>query len=244
MINPLTHSKILKKGVPGRARILGMSTPARGARTFNMSFTLLVEVQGLPPYEVQDQWLVSAKASLAYGASLPVKVDQKDPQQVAIDWDQYAAEVQAADQARRDYLASLPPVGSPAAAGMTPPVSPGSVQNIDARNDPELRAKLEQALGRTLTPGSTEQIDLASDPAAAALVMQIVTQHRAQQAASPGVASPGFSPPPAPGVPPAATAAPSGMDQVIGQIERLDALRRSGAITQAEFDAAKRKLLG
>ena len=33
-------------------------------------------------------------------------------------------------------------------------------------------------------------------------------------------------------------------DDVVGQIERLDALRQSGALSQEEFDEQKRKLLG
>ncbi len=237
MLNPLTHRKILKKGRPGRATILAMSTPARGASSSNVAFTLRVEVEGLPPYEVEDQWMVSSRVTLGYGASLPVRVDPKDPQRVAIDWDYYMAETQAATDARRAHLASQPPVGSPEASVLGAPgdVSPDGAQTVDVRNDPELRAKLEQVLGRTLTPGTTEHIDLASDPATAAAVMQVIAQHTAERSM---VASP------APSDGPDDPAQEPDMDRTIAQLERLDALRQSGAITQAEFDEQKRKLLG
>lgn len=239
MLNPLTHRRILKKGRPGRATILAMSAPARGASMANMAFTLRVEVEGLPPYEVEDQWMVSSTVTLGYGASLPVRVHPDDPQKVAIDWDHYQAETHAATQARRERLAAQPPVGAPEASGGDGR-SPDGVQAIDARNDPELRAKLEQVLGRPLAPGSTERIEVAGDPAVAARIMQVVAEHQARKAMTPDASV--LSP-----VPPAAPQGDAGttdLDRAISQLERLDALRRSGAITQAEFDAQKRKLLG
>ena len=61
MINPFTHRKILKKGMPGTATIIAMSMPEAGASTQNIAMTLQVRVEGMAPYEVEDQWMVSRK---------------------------------------------------------------------------------------------------------------------------------------------------------------------------------------
>ena len=87
MINPLTHRKVLKKGMPGRATIVEMSMPQPGASSQNIAMTLQVHVEGITPYEVEDQWMVSRKDTLGFGMSLPVKVDKKDNNKVAIDWE-------------------------------------------------------------------------------------------------------------------------------------------------------------
>jgi len=48
---------------------------------------------GVSPYEIEDQYFVSSRATLGHGMALPCKVDREDPQRVAIDWD--AAEREA-----------------------------------------------------------------------------------------------------------------------------------------------------
>jgi hypothetical protein len=53
---------------------------------------------------------------------------------------------------------------------------------IDMRNDPELRRKLEEVLGRELTPGTSERIDTADDPELAMKIMQVVQQHALEKA--------------------------------------------------------------
>lgn len=112
MLNPFAHRKILKKGTPGRARIMAFQMPERGASKQNIRMTLEVRAEGLPPYEVEDQWLVSSKDSLGFGLDVPVKVDAKDQQRVAIDWEGARAERSAEKGARREALAAQPPVTS------------------------------------------------------------------------------------------------------------------------------------
>lgn len=253
MINPFTHRKILKKGRPGRATIVSMSMPHSGASSQNIAMTLQVAVEGLAPYEVEDQWMVSSKDSLGFGMSLPVKVDPANPQKVAIDWDAARGEDAQQTASRRAALASQGPVGAAAAtvgeSGIGDPLAGAAAGGfggafaaggmlaaganpaepvLDLRNDPELRAKLEKVLGRDLTPGTTERLDFAGDPQMAAQVMQVVAAHQAeQQMRALGQAAPQSS----------------SADDTIAQIERLDALRQSGALTQEEFEEQKRKLL-
>ena len=87
MINPFTHRKILKKGKPGTATIVSMSMPQPGASSQNIAMTLQVFVEGMNPYEIEDQWMVSSKDTLGFGMQLPVKVDPDKPEKVAIDWE-------------------------------------------------------------------------------------------------------------------------------------------------------------
>lgn len=248
MINPFTHRKILKKGRPGSATIIAMSMPDAGASTQNIAMTLQVQVEGLAPYEVEDQWMVNRKHTLGFGMSLPVKVDADNPQKVAIDWD--AADDQQSQEtaARRAALASQGPVagtgiadplvGAGAMSGMGAMAGLGAMAGafdggspaepvLDMRNDPELRAKIEKVIGRELTPGTSERLDFTSDPQMGAQVMQVIAQHQAE------LQMRSLSPQPT----------GSSADDAIAQIERLDALRQSGALSQEEFDQQKKKLL-
>lgn len=246
MLNPITHRKILKKGVPGTGTIVAMSAREPGASSQNVAMTLQIRVEGMSPYEVEDQWMVSSKHALGFGMALPIKVDPNKPQKVAIDWDAAKDQHDAETAARRAALAAEGPVGGVGAAPIMDPLGGGSVfggalgnqggfpqaaePSIDLRNDPELRAKIEKVIGRELTPGTTERLDFASDPQMGAAVMQVIAQHQAEQQMR--------------AMNPAAAAPAAGGDDVVAQLERLDALRQSGALSQEEFDSQKRKLLG
>lgn len=175
MLNPFTHRKVLKKGMPGQATIVEMGALDRGGTSFNLPMTLQVFVEGITPYEVEDQWMVKAKDTVGLSGSIPVQA-------------------------------------------VTP--------TIDMRNDPELRRKIEQVLGRELTPGTSETI-AENDPELQMRIMQVLQEHAAQRAT--GFASPGTG---------------SGGDDTVGQLERLAALRDSGALTEEEFEREKKKLLG
>jgi hypothetical protein len=256
MINPFTHRKILKKGTPGTATIVAMSMPEAGASTQNIAMTLQVRVEGMNPYEVEDQWMVNRKHTIGFGVELPVKVDRDNPQKVAIDWDAADANHAAETASRRAALAAEGPVGSSgisdplaggagamsgmgamgafgAMGGMGGTFSGGTPQEpvLDLRNDPELREKLEKVLGRELVPGTQEHLDFSHDPMLAAQVMQTIAQHQAEKQMG------------AMGMGAAASATGTAGDPV-AQLERLDALRQSGALTQEEFDAQKKRLLG
>jgi hypothetical protein len=106
MLNPLTHRKILRKGVPARATIVEMGALDRDGTSFNLPLTLQVHVAGRTPYEVEDQWMVKAKDAVGLSGSIPVRVDAGDPQRVAIDWDGVRAQYEQTKTARREALAS------------------------------------------------------------------------------------------------------------------------------------------
>jgi hypothetical protein len=244
MLNPFSQRKILKKGMPGRATIVEMGALDRDGTSFNLPMTLQVHVEGLTPYEIEDQWMVKAKDTVALSGSIPVKVDRESHEKVAIDWDGVRAEYEQEKSARQQALAAQGPVTDPAAASQFGALGAGQVgalgdafgggavqgatPTIDMRNDPELREKIEKVLGRKLTPGTSEQV-AENDPELQMRIMQVVQEHAAQKAT---------------GVAPAAGSAGGSGDDTVGKLERLAALKSSGAITEAEFEREKKKLLG
>jgi len=256
VLNPLTHRKILKKGTPGRATIVSASVPARGASSFNMAMTLQVYVEGMTPYEVEDQWMVKSRDTEALGGSIPVKVDPEDSSRVAIDWDALRDEHEQQEAQRRAALAAQGPVTDPdaAAGGLLGALGLGasmggmdnvqvSTTEVDARNDPELRAKLQEVLGYELTPGQEIRVE---DPALQARIMQVVTAHYAQKKDG-ATATPTPTPTPAQATPTPAAAPEADpgddADELLSRLERLTALRDAGALTPEEFAETKQKLL-
>jgi hypothetical protein len=232
MLNPFTHRKVLRKGMPGRATIVEMGALDRGATSFNLPMTLQVYVEGMTPYEGEDQWMVKAKDTVALSGAIPVKVHPEDPMEVAIDWDELRARHQREEDERRQALAAQGPVTDPVAA--TDPfagLGGGEVQGVtptlDISGDPELRAKLEQLLGRKLTPGSSETV-AEDDPEMQMRIMQVVQEHMAQKAFG-GMA---------------AGAAPTGpADDPEARLRKLANLRDQGLITAEEYEAKKDEIL-
>lgn len=90
MINPFTHRKILRKGLPAEATVVRMSPlPPRGQHSarVNLAMRLLVRLEGREPYEVDDQWLVNPRdANCLTVGPIPVKVHRANSEKVAIDW--------------------------------------------------------------------------------------------------------------------------------------------------------------
>ena len=245
MINPFTHRKILKKGRPGTGTIVSMSALDPGASSQNVAMTLQIQVEGLSPYEVEDQWMVSRKSTLGFGMALPVKVDNDNPQKVAIDWDAARDQNDAETAARRAALAAQGPVGGAGAPPIIDPLGGDSVfggafsppqavpqpqePSIDLRNDPELRAKIEKVIGRELTPGTSERLDFTADPQMGQAVMAVIAQHQAEQQMR------ATAPPPPRAVTPATWSPSSNASTPYGRAERSarrSSTSRSGSCSE------------
>lgn len=272
MLNPFTHRKILKKGTPGRATIIAMSMPERGASSQNIPMTLQVSVEGLAPYEVEDQWMVSSKDTLGFGVQLPVRVDPDKPDRVAIDWEAARAEQAEETRQRRESLAAQGPVGgsgAPGTPGATPPPG-GTVQ------DPLAGAAGAAGLGglgglagmmgagMQAGQGNVEpMIDMRNDPELRAKLEAILGRKltpgtseridtsndpalamRIMQAIQQHAAEKASGAAGAAGAEAAQPAAEAGPDDAISKLERLAALHTAGALTDAEFQREKKQLLG
>jgi hypothetical protein len=196
MLNPLTHRKVLRKGMPGRATIVEMGALDRGGTSFNLPMTLQVHVEGITPYEVEDQWMVKAKDAVALDGSIPIKVDPSNHEKVAIDWETLRGEYEQEKTARREALAAGGPTGAT--------VNIGAPQVIDPNADPEVMEQVSQMLGQM-------GINVQGQPASAT-----------------GFGSDGGA----------------DTEDQLSQLERLSALRASGALTDEEFSEQKRRILG
>jgi Short C-terminal domain len=106
MLNPITHRRVLKRGLPGQAAIVEMGALDRGGTSFNLPMTLQVHVEGITPYEVEDQWMVKAKDAVGLSGTIPVRVDPEEHQKVAIDWDGVRAAYEQEKAARQEALAA------------------------------------------------------------------------------------------------------------------------------------------
>ena len=111
MLNPFTHRKVLKNGVPGKALIVTMGALDRGGGiSFNLPMTLQVYVEGWVPYEVHEEWWVNARDTVALSGWIPVKVDPEERDKVAIDWDTLRETHARQEEARKQALAASGPV--------------------------------------------------------------------------------------------------------------------------------------
>ena len=109
MLNPFTHRKVLEHGAPGRATVVSVGALDRDGTIFNLPMTLQVFVEGMTPYEVEDQWWVKSADAIALEGSIPIRVDREDPGKVAIDWDLLRAEDEREGTERRAALAAMGP---------------------------------------------------------------------------------------------------------------------------------------
>lgn len=155
MLNPLTHRKVLRKGVPGKATIVSMGALDRGGTSFNLPMTLQVYVEGWTPYEVEDQWMVKAKDTITLSGWIPVRVDPDERDKVAIDWETLRERHEQEETARRQALAASGPVADLDALG-GPNVTFQS-QEIDLTQNPEAAEQVMQMLGLSGAGVSFEQ---------------------------------------------------------------------------------------
>jgi Short C-terminal domain len=138
VLNPFTHRKVLKNGVPGQATIVEMGALDRDSTMFNLPMTLQVHVEGWTPYEVEGQWMVSAKDTVGLSGAIPVKVDPDEHDKVAIDWDGVRANYEQHVAARQQALAQ---------GGLGGLGALGGANVIDLSDNPDAAAQVMQALG-------------------------------------------------------------------------------------------------
>lgn len=138
-------SGLLANGIEAEGVIISHGVPARGAQWFNLDIDMEIHVPGRQAYQINNQYMVPAGATLGPGVRLPVRVDPEDQTKIAIDW-KSAGQAPAKGEVR--------PAGAGAAAGSAPAASPGS-QGGDSIDELERLVKLRDS--GALTDAEFEQ---------------------------------------------------------------------------------------
>ncbi len=201
--------------------------------------TLVIQADGMAPYECKvHEWVVATSKWPYAGERLPVNIDRSDPRKVKILWDEVPTGADLAhDQAQAiieglqttpgsdatgaDLAAQIGQLfASPADAGAEP-AAPGGGGN--SGHGPAV-ARLKD-----LFPGATVEVHSSSGELGPEQVAKLERAFGMDMDGD-GIVGGGVVP-------------ETGRDEV-AQLERLASLRESGALTDEEFRAAKRKVLG
>lgn len=218
----------IKDPVRGTAQVVGISRAPLKAVSGNARMDLVVTVPGHPSFPVNTQFIVRVVKWPASGQVLPVEASASDPRRFRILWDEVTSWDQVSSQRAQSLAQAMNQPSLPGAPAGTPPST-----HPPAGGPGAARVTID---GRPATPEEVQQyealtgIDIDGDGRIAG-----------GAAAGPGLddlvarALGGAAPPP----PPPA----GGADHRVAALERLAALRASGALTDAEFEAEKARIL-
>ena len=213
--------KRMKDPVRGTAHVTGSSLPPHATHG-NCRMTLVVQAEGMEPYSVEHHSLVTPVSKWPHaGTTLPVTVDRANPEKVKIEWD----EVTSGDEdaaARAEAMVQRLQSGG---ASEVPPEAAGVV------------GQLQQ-----MFPGATVQVQSGNQPATPEQIAEVERMMGIDLDGDGRVGGQGG------GVTPSAVAAApapaGGPEDRIAQLERLAQLHESGALSDAEFEVEKRRVLG
>ncbi len=196
-----------------------------------VKLTLQVQPEGVgAPFEATKKMTASRLSLPVVGTQLWVKYDLDDTSRVEIDQAKNDEMTAAAPASSGPPMPGVMPGGNPVVSTTFTTAMPGGQTVIDARNVPGLRQELLQAVADMQAGGNPAELQQA--------LAKAMSEGQALNI-PPGTMTPGaMGMLPGSGVP--APAAPDPLDQ----LEKLNELRQSGALTQAEFDAQKAKILG
>jgi hypothetical protein len=224
---------ILEEGRQAMATVRG----AEDTGTFvngnpRVRLTLDVQPMGEPAFTVEKKVLLPRELVPAVGQQIPVRFLPEDHDRVEIDrgaMEMGQAQVVTSKGTVRAAPPPPPPPKPPPVPDTPPPEQvPGDLGGI-----------IQQAMasGNVTVSGETEVIDASNVPG---LREQMEKTLGAYGIAMPNVPSPGLAAGSAAG-PPRPTA---GRDDPVAKLEKLAELKKQGVLTDAEFQAAKTKLLG
>ena len=218
--------KRIKDPVRGSAQIVSMTRPPDHASSANCRMQLVVSVPGHPSFAIDDEYMVKIKKWPNPGQTLPIEASQSDPGKFKILWDEIVPwDEQGASQAQRlaEAMNQQPtaPGGAPPAGGVGSPMvmingrpaTPEELEQYEALTGMDLDGDGKIAGGAAAPPGGGLQGMIAGAMAAAQQGM--------------------------PGVPDQ----PGKADDRVAALERLAALKASGALTDAEFETEKQRIL-
>jgi len=219
---------ILMNGVSALAtitRIDGTGVIVNGKP--RVKLTLNVQPSGLVAFEVQKAMNAAPWAMPQIGSQIWVRYDPNDTSRVEID---QAKNDEMSAAAPAQAIPGAMPSGNPALSTTFTTTIPGGQTVIDARDVPGLREELLKAVTDMQGGGNPAELQQA--------IAKAMSQGHALNV-PPGTMIPG-----AVGISPGSGMPAPVAPDPIEQLEKLNELRKSGALTQAEFDAQKAKILG
>jgi hypothetical protein len=193
---------------------------------------LQVQPEGVgAPFEVTKKLTADRFSLPVIGSQMWVKYDPDDTSKVEFDQAKNDDMSASATAAPAQPMPGGVPGGAPLVSTSFTTSIPGPQTVIDARNVPGLRQELLKAVADVQSGGNPAELQEA--------IAKAMSQGQAM-GMPPGVTMiPG-----APGISPGSAAPASAAPDPLDQLEKLNKLRESGALTQAEFDAQKAKILG
>ncbi|MEW6583628.1 MAG: SHOCT domain-containing protein [Actinomycetota bacterium] len=219
-------SRKFKDPVRGTAQVVSATMPPESATSGNCRMTLVIQAEGIPAYTHRHHNLITPVTKWPWpGEVLPVEIERADHEKIRILWDEVTTH-EARGLAEAEQMARAIRDGGAAQGAAVPPEAAGMVEQL-----------------KQMFPGATVSVQSSSvdmPPGAVGAVEQAL----GVDLDGDGVVGPGGAPAhhAAAAAPPPATAPDA--DDRIAQLERLARLRDSGALSDAEFEAEKRRVLG
>ncbi len=154
------------KGIRGTAQIVGCSAHRGEGAWQSCRMQLVVQVEGREPYSAEANQIAPRKKWPQPGMTVPVKVDEKNPSKVKVDFDEMPTGKERARQMAEQHAAAmrgqpgmLGDAGAAGAAGGMGAMQamPGQVNIVGdiSQVSPEQLARLEQMTGMDLDGDGT-----------------------------------------------------------------------------------------
>ena len=218
--------KRIKDPVRGSAQIVTMTQAPDNATSANCRMQLVVSVPGHASYAIDDEYLIKVKKWPSPGQTLPIEASQSDPTKFKILWDEIQSwEVQGAAQA--EQLAAAMNQQPPVSPEGQPPLGQGSSAMVMINGRPATPEELRQYEVMTGMDLDGDGKIAGGAPAQGGGLQGMIAgaMAAAQQGTPPGPDRPGK------------------VDDRVAALERLAALKASGALTDAEFETEKQRIL-
>ncbi|HWM75640.1 MAG TPA: SHOCT domain-containing protein [Nocardioides sp.] len=218
--------KRIKDPVRGSVQIVTMTQAPDNATSANCRMQLVVSVPGHASYAIDDEYLIKVKKWPSPGQTLPIEASQSDPTKFKILWDEIQSwEVQGAAQA--EQLAAAMNQQPPVSPEGQPPLGQGSSAMVMINGRPATPEELRQYEVMTGMDLDGDGKIAGGAPAQGGGLQGMIAgaMAAAQQGTPPGPDRPGK------------------VDDRVAALERLAALKASGALTDAEFETEKQRIL-
>ncbi len=217
--------KRIKDPVRGSAQIVSMTQAPDNASSANCRMQLVVSVPGHPSFAIDDQYMIKVKKWPSPGQTLPIEASQSDPAKFKILWDEIVPwDQRGAAQAQQLAEAMNQQQGQPLSTEITGQTSSSMVMINGRPATPEELKQYEAMTGMDLD-GDGKIAGGAAAPPGGGLQGMIAGAMAAAQGMPAGPDQPGKA------------------DDRVAALERLAALKASGALTDAEFETEKQRIL-